>query len=215
MKRKANSESVEVLNKPATVDEQQAEFDRLERLSDDLALARRCVAGEVKAWEELHTQCNDSLQRIVRLLLSHQSNDENLADEITARVWYALVANDGELLTRYDPGRGARLITFMRAIARDEVRRYFRSERRRRVREDKTCRDKSPHYSTEMDQVDVALHEFLDTLSPSEREFCGDFLLDSPVENADDGILGMSRANFWQKTHRVYVRFVKFFGHKQ
>jgi hypothetical protein len=212
MTRNRKAEPAELLVETPAIDERQDELNRLDLLEKDLVLARRCVAGEVKAWEEIHSQCNDSLVRIVRLLLRHQSSDENLADEITARVWYALVANDGELLTRYDPGRGARLITFMRAIARDEVRRHFRSERRRRVREDKACRDRLPHYSTEEDQVDVTLGEFLETLSPSEREFCGDYLLESPDDDDRDPDREMSRANFWQKTHRVYARFVRFFG---
>ena len=49
-----------------------------------------------------------------------------LVDEITARVWYALVADDGKLLERYDPSRGARLITFLRALTKGVASGYFR-----------------------------------------------------------------------------------------
>jgi hypothetical protein len=124
-----------------------------------------------------------------------------------------MVAKDGELLLRYDPGRGARLITFMRAIARDMMCRHFRSERRRSDRECEATRGKSPYYSEQRDQVDGSMNEFLGSLSPGEREFCGDYLLnpaDIREKLAEDGL---SRANLWQKTHRVYLRFRSFFEH--
>ena len=36
---------------------------------------------------------------------ARKTRTRNLVDEIAARVWYALVANDGELLARYKPNR--------------------------------------------------------------------------------------------------------------
>ncbi len=216
MKRRQKPSSSQLLEAPPADEalQTQAEVEAArKRLVDaDRDLAQRCVAGQVNAWEELHAQCNHQLVQIVCVLLSGRTSDINLAEEITARVWYALVADDGELLTRYDPGRGARLITFLRAIARDEVRRHFRSELRRRVREGKASRQRAPHYSTDDDQVDVSLNEFLETLSPSERQFCGEYLLDSPDDDSYLETDEMTRANFWQKTHRVYKRFVRFFG---
>ncbi len=74
----------------------------------------RCLAGEVAAWEELYAQYHDVLLASVRCFLGQARSDHNLVDEIAARVWYALVANDGALLAKYDPKRGARIITFMR-----------------------------------------------------------------------------------------------------
>lgn len=185
---------------------------KLNALQADFELAQRCVAGEVAAWEQLHSQCHDKLTRTVRGLLGGRNSDLNLADEITARVWYALVANDGDLLARYDPGRGGRLITFMRAIARDMMCRYFRAERRRTARECEASRGKAPYYSEQRDQIDRSLDEFLGTLTPGERQFCGDYLLNPPEAGEKFPAGDLSRANLWQKTHRVYIRFLHFFG---
>ena len=75
-------------------------------LSADAALASRCLAGDVAAWEELYAQCHEPLLVSIRVMLGPQSADASLVDEIAARVWYALVAKDGELLARYKPSRG-------------------------------------------------------------------------------------------------------------
>lgn len=58
--------------------------------------------------------------------------------------------------------------------------------------------------------MDASLNEFLDTLNPGEQQFCDDFLLNPPAVNGADRD-SMSRANFWQKTHRIYSRFLRFF----
>lgn len=87
----------------------------------DLLLAERCLAGEPAAWEEFYTQCHEPLLVSVRIMLGPQGSDANLVDEIAARVWYALVANDGELLARYKPDQGARLITFICKLAKDQI----------------------------------------------------------------------------------------------
>ena len=65
----------------------------------------RCIAGEVAAWEEIYAQCHTPLQTFVRRRLGPTRHDPELVDELTARVWYALVADDGKLSKRYDPQR--------------------------------------------------------------------------------------------------------------
>jgi hypothetical protein len=188
--------------------------DLASALAADHTLVERCLSGEVAAWEELYAQCHDMLVVSVRCLLGQARNDANLVDEIAARVWYALVANDGELLAKYDPKRGARIITFMRAVAKDEICRFFRSERRRRRRERIACADKSPHHSDEQAESKAALAEFWETLSPRELGFATDHLLavsgdiEQPVATS---LPEYSAANIWQLTHRVYSKFVKFF----
>ena len=177
----------------------------------DFQLAQRCFSGEVAAWEQLHGQCHEGLLSAARMLLRGRSNDPNLADEIVAQVWYALVANDGELLIRFDPQRGARMSTFLRAIARDLVSRHFRSEHRRMGREREALHDKPSHHSAELDRAEVSLDEFLDTLAPGERQFYDEYLLDQPDES--DRADGLTPTNVWQKTHRLYNKFRLFFGH--
>ncbi len=73
--------------------------------------------------------------RSIEHILGSDHADPNLVDELAARVWYALVADDGKVLAKFDARRGARLGTFLRCLAKDVTIRHFRSEYRRRRRE--------------------------------------------------------------------------------
>jgi len=180
-------------------------------LRADAILAKRCVAGEVAAWEELYAQCHDRLCLSIKLMLGRLSSDPSLVDEIAARVWYALVANDGELLARYNPKRKARLITFMRTLAKGEISRHFRAELRRRERELVALRERPQHQGAESGQPTSSLSEFLGTLSPGERGFCNEHLL---AEGSDAGAVAYSSANIWQLTRRVYQKLARFLALK-
>jgi hypothetical protein len=175
----------------------------------DGLLAKRCLAGEVAAWEELYTQCHDPLLVSIRIMLGSQSADANLVDEIAARVWYALVANDGELLSRYKPSRGARLITFMRARANSEIVRYIRTEVRHRKRELAALRERPQHQGQDGAQPISVLAEFLGTLTPREQVFCSEHLLG---ETPDALGPAYSVPNIWQLSHRIRRKLLRFLG---
>ena len=175
----------------------------------DRLLIERCLAGEVAAWEELYAQCHEPLRRSIKVLLGRQGSDGNLVDEIAARVWYALVENDGELLSRFDPARGARVMTFMGALAKDEICQHIRTEIRRRERELLSARAKGAGPDDDLAESVSSLREFLSTLTPGERSFCDEFLLASPSDKQRDAA---SAANIWQLTHRIYQKFLHFFG---
>jgi hypothetical protein len=174
----------------------------------DAMLVERCVAGEVAAWEQLYAQCHNPLLVSIEIMLGRVSSDSNLVDEIGARVWYALVANDGELLTRYNPNRGARLGTFLRALAKDEIARHFRAEVRRRKRELSALRERPQHQGRDPDYPVNSLGEFLGTLTPHERAFCSDHLL--AETSAATNEKPCAAANVWQLSHRIYRKLVKF-----
>jgi hypothetical protein len=178
-------------------------------LEADHRLAERCVAGEVAAWEENYAQCHEPLCVSIRVMLGRTLSDPNFVDEIAARVWYALVANDGALLARYTPKRGARLITFMRAVAKDEICRHFRTEIRRREREFSALRGRPRRHVTDLGPVVRGLKEFLGTLSPREHSFCCEVLLAEPPAGLEEP---RSTANIWQLTHRVYQKLLQFLG---
>ena len=176
-------------------------------LQADRRLADRCLAGEVAAWEEFYAQCHDPLCTAIRIMLGRPHGDPNLVDEIAARVWYALVANDGKLLARYSPECGARLITFMRALARDEICRHFRAEIRRRQRECSSLRERSQRGGIDAGQSAIGLPDFLATLTPQEHSFCCEVLLAEPIPGGD---ISRSASNIWQLTHRVYKKLLHF-----
>lgn len=182
----------------------------------DYALVQRCVAGEVGAWEELYAQCHDPLLALIRRMLGPGKSDPNLVDEIAARVWYALVADDGQLLTRYDPEKGTRIITFMRAVAKDLMGRHFRTERRRRYRELKSLQHTRRQHAANNESFAsfYSVGEFLGTLSPKERQFADAHLLGEASDNGngdgqEDGGLH-SLSDFWQLSCRVHRKLLQF-----
>ena len=173
----------------------------------DSLLAERCLAGEPAAWEQFYAQCHDPLLVSVRIMLGPQSSDANLVDEIAARVWYVLVANDGELLARYKPDQGGRLITFMRALAKDQMVRYIRAEIRRRGRELTALREKPQHQGQDAGQPVNSLAEFLGTLTPHEMAFCGDCLLAEPSGAVQQKY---SKSKIWQLSRRIRSKLLQF-----
>jgi DNA-directed RNA polymerase specialized sigma24 family protein len=186
--------------------------DEVDGLAADHHVVQRCVAGEVAAWEELYGQCHDPLLALIRGLLNGCANSGDLADEISARVWYALVANEGQLLSKYDPQRGARLLTFMVALAKDLVCRHFRSERRRAERELVAAQERPAHHSDDLDQSESFLEEFLGTLNAEERQFLNDYLLENPADVAKGDGRHLPRTTVWQRTRRLYKQMVRFLG---
>lgn len=179
-------------------------------LRADQQLVARCLEGEVAAWEQLYDQCHGPLVRAIEIMLGGDTSDPNLVDEIAARVWYTLVAKDGEVLSRYEPQRGARLVTFMRALAKDETSRHFRSERRRKERELATFRERPQHYSPDFGHGAASLDDFLATLTPYERGYCAARLLSSSPETDEDLPRTLTPTGSWQLTHRIHRKLLEF-----
>jgi hypothetical protein len=182
---------------------------RKEVLRAEGELAKRCAAGEVAAWEELYAKCHDPLLRSIKIMLGRQCGDATLVDEIAARVWYGLVADDGALLAKYNPKRGAKLITFMRVLARDAISRHFREEIRRRQREAQALRERPQHDGSSLDQSLASLKEFMATLSAHEHYFCREYLFASPGQEQPPG-QSLPRTTIWQLSRRIYLKLVKF-----
>jgi hypothetical protein len=179
----------------------------------DRLLVDRCLAGDGDAWEELYNKWHAPLCAAIKSLINSGYCDPNLIDEIAGRVWYALLRNDGELFDQFDPSRDLRLGAFFRGLARVEVMRYFRAERRRRVREDKAGRIRPRHNSLLSDwQIDVILREFTATLTPRERQFLKEYLLSPPEEDTTANCAGFSYANILQQRHRIRIKLKAFFG---
>jgi len=171
---------------------------------EDRELIDRCLAGEVDAWEELYRRCHPPLLQSIKVLLEGGVCDPNRVDEISAKVWYALIEKDGRLLARFDPRRGARAITFLRTVAKTEVRRHFRRQRRRRRRERIALCGRPAHQPADDDQTTASLWEFLDALTGCERAFYNHQLGD-----ADRKPLS---ANGRQLRHRIRAKLLRFLG---
>lgn len=175
----------------------------------DRKLIERCLAGDVVAWSILYRQSHDSLLATIRNFLGRAAQDRNLVEEIAARVWYALVKNDFELLAKFDVRRGCRLSTFLSVLAKSETRMLFRSERRRRSREQLVSR---PELDSELSIGPTALvsdEDFLGTLSPAEKTFYLDVLVASS-EQRQLAQQAYSSENIWQLNYRVRKKLERF-----
>jgi hypothetical protein len=141
-------------------------------------------------------------------MLGEGGSDFSRVDEIAARVWYALVRNDGALLNRFDPARHTRLIGFLRGLARIETMQYFRAEYRRRTQE-AACPCPAGGGSAVSDwEVSAMIDDFATTLTEGEQEFLEEHLLGQ----AEGGERKLSEATIWQRCHRIREKLKAFFG---
>jgi hypothetical protein len=193
------------------VDEADAELaartERTVTAADDRLLAKRCLAGDVAAWEELYGRYHETLCRAIGGMLGAGGSDLSRVDEIAARVWYALVRNDGELLDRFDPARHTRLGGFLRGLARIEIMQYYRTEYRRRNQEAACVSHAGGSASFSDWQVNAMIEDFATTLTAGEQEFLEEHLLGQP----DDGEKRWSDATIWQRCHRIREKLKAFF----
>lgn len=174
--------------------------------SADQQLVDRCRAGDGQAWAEIHTKCHGHLVRQIRFTLGDRGRDSNLVEEIAARVWYTLFADEGYLLGRFEPIKGSGLEKYLAAVARFEVMRHQRSEfrRRRRERETHALRQTTRN---ERDFVDMELDvaEFLPNLTRRERQY-----FDSVLLGGDGEEMEVSAPNAWQLRHRIRKKLLSF-----
>jgi hypothetical protein len=96
------------------------------------------------------------------------------------------------------------LLVLLARIARKEIGRRWRSERRRYFRECKAARMEAT-----ADDIGrrLDIQEFLETLTHREREFFLSDLLSAPAHTAN----GVSSANAWQLRCRVLRKFRRYF----
>lgn len=174
-------------------------------VAQDRLLVDHCLSGDATAWSQLYDRFHASLLASIRAFLGRAGQDAHLVDEISARVWYALVRNEFELLAKFDPARGCRLSTFLSVLGKSEARLLLRSERRRKTRECVASRPEIEH----PDGLGAGLadDEFLATLSPRERAFYLDILVSTGDPSGD---LAYSRQNQWQLRHRVRKKLEQF-----
>lgn len=173
----------------------------------DRQLIEDCLSGQPAAWTRLYDCFHEPLLAAIRSFLRDAATDLSLIDEIAARVWYALVRNDAELLSRFDVARGCRLITFLSVLAKSEARQYFRSERRRRTREERVSRPEMESEEIDLSASTISHDEFLASLSPSERAYFTEVLIAPEGEDAGDDY---SLGNTWQLRHRVRKKLNQF-----
>jgi DNA-directed RNA polymerase specialized sigma24 family protein len=194
----------------------QSDGNRKDRSSADEArhqqrLVERCLGGDERAWERLYRECHPPLLRAIKLLLGSEATDIHLADEMAARVWYALLREGGRLLASYDPERDSGLSAFLMGLARIEIMRHLRSERRRRSYEFIGGRRILAEGRVPDWQVAVMMDEFSATLTAQERRFMEKFLLEPPDAEPTPEQGELSADSIWQRRHRIRRKLKAFF----
>lgn len=166
-------------------------------------VVERCINSEGDAWECLFRRYQPRLLAIIRNYLGDRAGCGDLdPDEIAASVWYSLVVRGNARLRRYDPSRGARLLTYLAALARREIWKQYRREQSRRAREARASR---PEAAAGGDpRCDLLLREFLAMLTRREREFCLHYLLSA---RDGPGRPEVSACNTWQLRSRILHKF--------
>jgi hypothetical protein len=173
------------------------------------------LQGQNGAWEELYHRCHLRLAKTIESLLG-DGGDAGTVDEIAARVWFALVRDDFRLLATYDSERDVRLSTFLSGVARIEIMRFFRAERRRQVHESRGGRRLLRLRRSAMN-FDAVMQEFAATLTDAEKELLerdlsprsGSESEEAPPEDAGD--TSLSRSAIYQRRHRLRGKLREFF----
>jgi DNA-directed RNA polymerase specialized sigma24 family protein len=172
------------------------------KVVQDRRLVDRCLAGDITAWSALYAQFHDTMLSGIRAFLGRSAQDLNLVEEIAARVWYALVKNDSELLNRFDVSRGCRFSTFLSLVAKNEARILLRSEKRRRKRELMVSRLESEPFPSQESIIWLSDEDFILTLSPAERAFYVDVLMADKTE-VNGHPTEYTDQNRWQLRSRI------------
>jgi DNA-directed RNA polymerase specialized sigma24 family protein len=173
---------------------------------DDGKLVEDCLSQNPAAWSQLYEACHAPLVSAICSVLRNATTDDNVVDEIAARVWYALVRDQAQLLSRFDVTRGCRLNTFLSAIAKNEARQFFRSERRRRHREKIASRSELEP-SSQFTDAFATDHNFLNTLTPGERGYYESVLMNNGHGETEGRY---SAENSWQLRHRLRKKLIRY-----
>jgi len=183
-----------------TRDEDTAQADGL---AAGQRLVMRCLAGESGAWEQLWRVYHPQMLDAIQVLAGTDVSDASLVEEIAARVWYALLRDRARLLARYDPERDSSLSAFFMGLARIEIMRHKRSERRRKRHEMnggcKPLEDEGPNDW----EVHSIIEEFAATLTQSERQFMQEHLTSVHQGKNGEDVLGLPSSTVWQRRHRI------------
>lgn len=179
------------------------------RAQADRQLIDRCLTGEDDAWQELFAQRHPGLLHASRSFLGYAGNGE-LAEEIASRVWFALLRDGGRTLARFNPAQDQDFGNFLSGVARYEVLRHRRSERRRQSRETIAAQRTTPSRKVNDADVSLLLREFMATLASNEVGFMEECLLTPSAPNGHDSTRRLSQAAVWQRRHRLRLKLLAF-----
>ena len=156
--------------RPAKVESVNRKLASAAVLADE-QLVVRCLRNERTAWAELFELCHSRIVTRVCSVLRRAPGTLDAAEEVAAKVWLAVVVDEGRLLRRFDAGNGTRVATYLSGIAGKETLKFLRSSRRRKHREAEYGKAAARRTSTTPVAL-LELKEFLSLLTPAEHHVC-------------------------------------------
>jgi DNA-directed RNA polymerase specialized sigma24 family protein len=154
--------------------------DPNENPADEL-LVQHCQEGDEAAWRLLYRRYHAPLLRAIARQLHMTADNDDLAEEIAARVWCALVVRGGLRLRLFDPGRGT-LATYLAGLARQEIQEYYRSGPGRHLRREVPLDDARAADRAAAGPPGPLLDGFAATLTPQEVRYFHEGLLGHPPD---------------------------------
>jgi DNA-directed RNA polymerase specialized sigma24 family protein len=139
-------------------------------------LVQRVLTGDQHAWYLLFHDQQPRLIARVRQLLGPMHRHEDLAEEVAARVWCAVLADDGHLLRVYDPKCG-RLGTYLGRRAYFEMISLLRTSANRSRHESGYRRRRTEAVEQLALPETLVWQEILPRLTDTERHFFHEYLL--------------------------------------
>jgi hypothetical protein len=174
-----------------------------DHVDGDQQIVKRCLLGDERAWERLYCKYHPCLRKAIDVLLCPDGSDVHTAEEIAARVWYTLLRDNCRLLETYDANRDSTLDNFLIGLARIEILRYTRAERRRHSYEMLGGRRRLEEQRVSDCQVTTMIDEFASTLTPGQREFMERFLTGRAENEPESGLNELSGTSIRSRRHRI------------
>jgi DNA-directed RNA polymerase specialized sigma24 family protein len=161
-------------------------------------LVQRALTGDQHAWYLLFHEQQPRLIAKVRQLLGPLHRHDDLAEEVAARVWYAVLADDYHLLSVYDPNRG-RLGTFLGRRALLEMLTLLRSHANRN-RHESCYRNRRTEAVVQLSLPEALIwQEIMPQLTDTERHFFQQHLLSRSTSPLPSPTIGQLRYGIRRK----------------
>jgi hypothetical protein len=163
----------------------------------DVALVKRCREHDEDAWRELFDERCKMLAHYVAKLLGSRGLDESLVNDIVSRVTELLVRHP-RVLDKFDPER-APLAGYLAHLARRQIERVRKSEARQQFGARVPLQDAHVAIADALASLQIALADFIISLSPAQKKFLLEYLLRPPEERT----CVYTQRQIYNFTHRI------------